>query len=222
MKKAMIFDLDGTLLNTIEDIADSLNVILERNGLATLSVETVKSYVGNGLKVLLERSLNDPRQDKTVASGQDIDVLLQALIDYYSAHCLIKTKPYSGIPEVLQQLKTMGIKTAIVTNKNIKAARELKELLFADVITVVVGEDEAHGIRKKPAPDMVRMAAEQLGITFEEAYYVGDSEVDVETARNAGMDGLFVLWGFRTREQLLNAGAKTLLAKPEELIGFFS
>ena len=218
----MIFDLDGTLLDTIEDIADSLNVILESNGLATLSVETVKSYVGNGLRVLLERSLKDPRQDKAVASGQDIDILLQALIDYYSAHCLIKTKPYSGIPEVLQQLKTMGIKTAIVTNKNIKAATELKELLFADVITVVVGEDEAHGICKKPVPDMVKMAAEQLGITLEEAYYVGDSEVDVETAENAGMDGLFVLWGFRTREQLLKAGAKILLEKPEELIRVFS
>ncbi|MGN0169427.1 MAG: HAD family hydrolase [Lachnospiraceae bacterium] len=218
MKKAMIFDLDGTLLDTIEDIADSLNVILVRRGLVPLPVETVKTYVGNGLAMLLQRSLADPVQSSKKVSKEEQQAMLQELIDYYSGHCLIKTKPYPHILETLKELKKQGVKTAIVTNKNIRAAKELKDLVFAEQITVVVGEDEAHGIRKKPAPDMVQMAADQLGVALQEAYYVGDSEVDVQTAQNAGMEGLFVLWGFRSRQQLLEAGAKILIEKPEDLL----
>lgn len=233
MKKAVIFDLDGTLLDSIRDLAGAVNEILRRHGYETLPVETVKSYVGNGLSMLLKRALRDERQKKMVKSessqkpeeqtglpvtSEVFSEYLQELITYYHDHCMDVTLPYPGIMEMLKSLNDAGIKTAIVTNKNTLAATELWQQLFRDTVTLVVGEDEAHGIRKKPEPDMVMEALKRLDVSPEEAVYVGDSEVDVETARNASMDGVFVLWGFRTREELVKAGAGTMVETPEELL----
>ncbi len=218
MIEAVLFDLDGTLLNTIEDIADSLNVILHRNGYEQLPLDKVRAYVGNGFINLLRRSVRDESQKKDVPGEEEISEMFKELVEYYSEHCLIKTKPYAGIMEMLAELKKRGVKTAIVTNKNIKAARELGKLVFKDYISVVVGEDDLHGIRKKPEPDMVQSAAKQLGAALQDCIYVGDSEVDVQTAENSKMPGVCVLWGFRTRDQLLDAGAKKLIEKPMELL----
>ena len=198
----------------VEEMTDAGNYILTKYVMPQRSLEEVRFFVGNGLLKTLERS---------VPEGTDaafIQEIYPEFTAYYKEHAGVKTRPYDGITDVIRELKQSGYKLAVVSNKRQEAVLELCDLHFKDCFDIAMGDQE--GMQIKPAPDMVRMAAEQLGITFEEAYYVGDSEVDVETARNAGMDGLFVLWGFRTREQLLNAGAKTLLAKPEELIGFFS
>ncbi|SFQ42909.1 phosphoglycolate phosphatase [Lachnospiraceae bacterium XBB1006] len=217
MKQAVIFDLDGTLLDSIADLAAAINEILKRHGYETLPLETVNSYVGNGLSMLLKRALKDERQRKAPVEGDEFQAYLKELITYYRAHCMDQTVPYKGIETMLLALKEKGIKTAIVTNKNTLAATELWEHFFKDVITVVVGEDEAHGIKKKPAPDMVLEALRKLEVSASDACYVGDSEVDVETARNCKMEGAFVLWGFRSKEELKKAGANVLVETPEEL-----
>lgn len=223
MKKAVIFDLDGTLLDSIRDLAGAINEILKRHGYETLPVETVKSYVGNGLSMLLKRALMDERQQPAVpVTEETFREYLQELIIYYHDHCMDQTAPYPGIMEMLKTLKEAGIRTAIVTNKNTLAATELWQQLFKETVSLVVGEDEAHGIRKKPEPDMVMEALQRLNVTPEEAVYVGDSEVDVQTARNAGMEGIFVLWGFRTKEELEEAGAETVIKEPRELGQFLN
>ncbi|MBE5900535.1 MAG: HAD-IIIA family hydrolase [Lachnospiraceae bacterium] len=222
MKKAVIFDLDGTLLDSIRDLAGAINEILKRHGYETLPVETVKSYVGNGLSMLLKRALADRRQQGENVKEEVFRDYLQELILYYHDHCMDLTVPYPGIMEMLKELKNMGIQTAIVTNKNTLAATELWQQLFKDTVSLVVGEDEAHGIRKKPEPDMVMEALQRLNVTPEEAVYVGDSEVDVQTAKNANMDGIFVLWGFRTKEELEGAGAETVIKEPRELGQFLN
>ena len=223
MKKAVIFDLDGTLLDSIRDLAGAINEILKRHGYETLPVETVKSYVGNGLSMLLKRALMDERQQPAVpVTEETFREYLQELITYYHDHCMDQTAPYPGIMEMLKTLKEAGIRTAIVTNKNTLAATELWQQLFKETVTLVVGEDEAHGIRKKPEPDMVMEALQRLNVTPEEAVYVGDSEVDVQTAKNANMDGIFALWGFRTKEELEEAGAETVIKEPRELGQFLN
>ena len=217
MKKAAIFDLDGTLLDSLQDLAAAINEILKRHGYETLPIEVVSRYVGNGLSMLLKRALADERQSKAPACGEEFAAILEELITFYHAHCMDRTAPYEGIEEMLGVLKEAGMKTAIVTNKNTLAAQTLWQQLFRETVTLVVGEDEAHGIRKKPEPDMVLTALEKLEISPEDACYIGDSEVDVETARNAAMDGIFVLWGFRAGEELRKAGGKRLVNTPEEL-----
>ena len=134
---------------------------------------------------------------------------------------MIKTGIYEGMPEVLSELKKRGIKTAIVTNKNIEAARAMKEELFSDTIDCIYGEDEAHGVNKKPAPDTVFKALEELNARKEDAVYIGDSEVDIKTAANAGLPCLAVSWGFRTREEQLAAGGEYFIEKPSDLLDYF-
>lgn len=207
-----IFDLDGTLLNTLNDLAASTNYALRWAGMPEHSVDDVRRFVGNGVKKLMERAIPDgldnPKFDETYATFRK----------HYLEHSLDTTKPYSGIPEVLAELKRRGKKLAIVSNKFYAATQELARHFFPETIEVAIGERE--NIRKKPTPDTVLEAMRQLGVGKEGTVYIGDSDVDIDTARNVGVPCISVLWGFRDRDFLIEHGATHLISKPEELLKF--
>lgn len=208
--KAVIWDMDGTLLNTIEDLTDGVNHIMEQYHYPLHTVEEVKHFVGNGIERLME--LATPNGKENPAFSQ----MFQAFKEYYTAHCNLKTGLYPGVKDAIMQLKSMGYRQAIVSNKNHSAVLELAEIYFGDAVDAAIGQRD--GVNKKPAPDMVYQALEALGAEKAEAVYVGDSEVDVMTAKNSGLDGIAVAWGFRTREELILAGAKTIVNDTEELL----
>lgn len=209
MKNTVIFDLDGTLLNTLDDLTDAVNFSMAENGFPTHSTEKIKSFVGNGIKKLIERSVpNDCSEEMLQKCFNDFCV-------FYEKHKTDKTKPYSGIIELLSKLKKSGFKTAVVTNKADFAAQALCKDIFGDLITVTVGADE--NTRHKPYPDSTLKVLEKLGAKAENAYFVGDSDVDVKTAQNAGIDFIGVLWGFRDKSVLESAGAKTFAENTKEL-----
>ncbi len=210
--QALIFDLDGTLLDTLDDLWDSVNAVLAKYGYPLKTRDEVCAAVGNGIAILIARVLPAGREDPA------FDRVLADFKAYYGEHCEDKTAPYAGIPEMLAELKAAGVKMAIVSNKADFAVKQLAKAWFGDVIKVAIGENEAAGIRKKPAPDTVDLALRELGLTREDAAYVGDSEVDVQTAQNAGMPCLSVTWGFRSRETLLAAGADHLLDTPVRML----
>ena len=207
-----IFDLDGTLLDTLGDLAASVNDALRKHGMPEHSIDDVRRFVGNGVRLLMERAVPDgaanPLFEETFASFRQ----------HYMAHSLDTTKPYEGIPEALADLKTRGCHLAVVSNKMMAATQELCRHFFPDTIEVAIGENEAQGIRKKPAPDTVFAALKALGVGQEGAVYVGDSDVDIETARNSGLPCISVLWGFRDRDFLIQHGAKTFISTPSELL----
>ena len=177
-----------------------------------LTIDDVRRFVGNGVRKLMERAVPDgadnPRFDETFATFRQ----------YYMAHSLDTTRPYEGIPETLAALKARGCHLAVVSNKMMAATQELCHHFFPDTIEVAIGEDEAAGIRRKPAPDTVFAALKTLGVGKEDAVYVGDSDVDIQTARNAGLPCISVLWGFRDRDFLINHGAQSLITHPSELL----
>ena len=207
-----IFDLDGTLLDTIGDLAASVNYALRTHGMPEHSMDDVRRFVGNGVRKLMERAIpqgtDNPLFDETFATFRQ----------YYMEHSLDTTKPYEGIPKTLTELKRRGCRLAVVSNKMMAATQELIRHFFPDTIEVAIGENEAAGIHKKPAPDTVFAALRQLGVGQEGAVYVGDSDVDIETARNSGLPCISVLWGFRDRDFLLNHGATMLISTPSELL----
>ena len=209
--QALIFDLDGTLLDTLDDLADSVNVVLAKYGYPRKTREEVCAAVGNGIAKLIEGVVPEGR------SNAFFDRVLADFKQYYGAHCEDKTAPYAGISELLDRLQAAGVKMAIVSNKADFAVKTLAKAWFPTTIPVAIGENEAAGIRKKPAPDTVDLALRELGVSREQAAYVGDSEVDVLTARNCGMPCLSVTWGFRSRELLQESGADILLDTPQEL-----
>lgn len=214
MKKyqAIIFDLDGTLLNTLEDLMDSVNFALRQFQMPERSLEQIRRSVGNGVRRLMELSVPERLQNP------EFEEVFQAFQTHYTEHCNDKTQLYPGIDLLLQRLKARGVKMAIVSNKYHEAVQELKEMYFKEYLSVAIGEKE--GIRKKPAPDTVIEALRELEITKEQAVYVGDSDVDLKTAANSGMDCLSVTWGFRTKEELLEAGATVMINDPEEILKF--
>ena len=207
-----IFDLDGTLLDTIGDLAASVNFALRTHGMPEHSLDDLRRFVGNGVRKLMERAVPDgadnPRFDETFATFRQ----------YYMAHSLDTTRPYEGIPETLAALKARGCHLAVVSNKMMAATQALCHHFFPDTIEVAIGEDEAAGIRRKPAPDTVFAALKTLGVGKEDAAYVGDSDVDIQTARNAGLPCISVLWGFRDRDFLISHGAQTFITHPAELL----
>lgn len=207
-----IFDLDGTLLNTLTDLAASCNYALRIHGMPEHSVDDVRRFVGNGVRLLMERAVPDG------AANPDFDATFSTFRDYYMHHSLDTTCPYPGVLEVLGELKNRGCRLAVVSNKMMAATVELCRHFFSDTIEVAIGEHEAEGIRKKPAPDTVFAALEQLGVEKDGAVYVGDSDVDVMTAANAGLPCISVLWGFRDRDFLKKHGAKTFISAPDELL----
>lgn len=212
MKKydTVIFDLDGTLLNTLEDLTDSVNYTLELYGFPSRTIEEIRRFVGNGVARLIELAvpdgLNNPQYEKSLA---DFRV-------HYSENMQNKTSTYKGILELLKQLSREDYKIAIVSNKFDKAVKGLNKLYFGEYIRVAIGESA--NISKKPAPDTVFKALEELCSTADKAVYVGDSEVDVKTAKNSGMICVGVTWGFRNREVLEQEGADYIIDSPEELL----
>lgn len=205
-----IFDLDGTLLNTLNDLAASTNYALRSTGMPEHSVEDVRRFVGNGVKKLMERAIPDglenPKFDETYATFRR----------HYLEQSLDTTKPYEGIPEVLAELKRKGKKLAIVSNKFYAATQELAKHFFPETIQVAIGERE--NIHKKPAPDTVLEAMRQLGVGKEGSIYIGDSDVDIDTAKNVGIPCISVLWGFRDKDFLISHGATHLIKTPKELL----
>lgn len=214
MKKydTVIFDLDGTLMDTLEDLADAVNEILRRNGYPVRTIPEVRRIVGNGLRQTLTLCLPEG------TDGEVVDRLLPEFASYYQAHCQVKTKPYDGIEDALRELNKRGFKLAIVSNKRDEAVKTLNRECFAEYVKVAIGENESAGIRKKPAPDTVYQALRELGSTKEQAVYVGDSEVDRMTAENAGLPCISVDWGFRDREELEKLKPAWLISRPEELL----
>ena len=207
--KTYIFDLDGTLLSTLADLAASTNYALRTHHMPERSLDEVRRFVGNGVKKLMERAipdgLNNPLFEETFATFRQ----------HYMQHNLDTTQPYPGIMQLLEQLKAEGKNIAVVSNKFYAATRELCRHFFGDLVPVAIGERE--DIRKKPAPDTVIEALRELGVDKEGAIYIGDSDVDIMTAKNSGMPCVSGLWGFRDKEFLLEHGATTLISKPEEM-----
>ena len=207
-----VFDLDGTLLDTLGDLAASTNYALRTHGMPEHSLDDVRRFVGNGVRVLMERAVPQG------AENPQFEAAFQTFRTHYMQHSLDTTKPYDGILETLEALKAEGCRLAVVSNKMMAATQELCRHFFRDTIEVAIGEHEAQGIRKKPAPDTVNEAFRQLGVGKERAVYVGDSDVDILTARNSGLPCINVLWGFRDRDFLIQHGAETLISAPSELL----
>lgn len=209
MKTAVIFDLDGTLLNTLEDLKDSTNYALQKFGFPQRTLDEVRSFVGNGLRMLIVRAVPAGTEDAV------IDAVLQTMKLHYAENYHNKTRPYDGIEALLARLKAEGYPMAIVSNKADLVVALLRKLYFDTLIPVAVGETE--GVLRKPAPDMVIEGLRRLGLPGAKAVYVGDSEVDLQTAQNVGIPCLSVTWGFRSIQQLEEAGAQHLVHTPEEL-----
>lgn len=211
MKKAVIFDLDGTLLNTLDDLADSTNYALSRFGYPTRTIEEVRQFVGNGVAKLIERAIpegkNNPNFEKCLAIFKE----------NYAQNMYNKTAPYNGIIEMLSNLKSKGIKIAVVSNKFDLAVKELCKKYFEGFIDFAAGENEAQGIKKKPAPDTVISVLNEFNFAPEDAVYVGDSDVDIMTAKNSQMPCISVTWGFRDEKFLLENGATILINAPSEI-----
>lgn len=205
-----IFDLDGTLLSTLNDLAASTNYALRTHHMPERTLDEVRQFVGNGVKKLMERAIpggtDNPDFDNTYATFRQ----------HYMQHNLDTTKPYPGIMEMLQQLHNEGKNVAVVSNKFYAATRDLCRHFFAHLVPVAIGERE--DIKKKPAPDTVLEALRQMGVSSKGAVYIGDSDVDVMTAQNSGIPCISVLWGFRDKEFLLQHGATTFISSPQELM----
>ena len=207
--KLVIFDLDGTILDTLEDLADSVNYALSVHGYPTRTLEEIRRFVGNGLFNLVCLAL-EPETDEAVAKK-----VLATQKAYYKEHCADKTKPYDGVLELLAELKEAGYKMAVVSNKADYAVQILCEQYFKGLFDLTIGEREH--VRKKPAPDSVNMVLETLQTDRKNAVYIGDSEVDIKTAKNADMKAIFVNWGFRDEEVLREQGAEVIVGTMKEL-----
>lgn len=204
-----IFDLDGTLLDTLADLAGSCNYALRTNGMPERTIDEVRRFVGNGVKKLMERAVPD------VMENQKFEKTYADFRQHYLVHSLDTTKPYPGIMEMLGSLKADGKNIAVVSNKFYTATQELCQHFFGDYVSVAIGERD--NIRKKPAPDTVNEALRQLGVGRENAVYIGDSDVDIDTARNSFMPCISVLWGFRDKQFLIEHGATTFVSSPDEI-----
>lgn len=207
--KLAIFDMDGTILNTIDDLAASLNYVLEKSGFPARTMDEVISFIGDGLRKLIERGVPEGTDSETV------DKVLADFKEYYAVHCADRTAPYDGIIELLENLRRNGCLTAVVSNKADDAVQELCRKYFDGLFDYAVGERS--GILRKPAPDSVNEVLEKLNVSRENAVYIGDSDVDIKTAENAGMDSIIVEWGFRERDFLLKKGAKTIVSAAKEI-----
>ena len=205
----VIFDLDGTLLYTLEDLTDSVNYMLDKNGFALRSIEEVKDFVGNGVPLLIKRVLPEGVSDLI------FNKCLEEFKNHYSENMYNKSKPYDGIINLLEQLKKSGYKIGVVSNKFDYAVKKLCIKYFNDLIDISVGQKD--GIEPKPSPDTVFEVIKRLNSTANECIFVGDSEVDIETAINAGIPCLSVTWGYKNIDFLYEHGASTLIYSPEDI-----
>jgi len=208
--KLAVFDMDGTILNTLEDLADSTNYALKANGLPERTIDEVRRFVGNGIRLLIERAVPTDTDKKLT------DQVFDTFKEYYKTHCAVKTRPYDGIKDVLLELRKAGCLTAVVSNKADFAVQDLCKDYFDNLFDFAIGERE--GIKKKPAPDSVFEVLSKLNVEKDNAVYIGDSDVDFATSVNAGMDVIMVGWGFRDEEFLREKGAKRIIKQPSEIL----
>ena len=207
--KAVIFDMDGTILDTLQDLRGSVNHALKMNGLPERSSKEIRSFLGNGMVQLIHKSVPEGTDEKTEAA------VLEEHKTYYPDHCAEKTKAYPGIKELLTYLHKRGIKTAVVSNKRDSNVKALVEKYFDGLFDSAVGARE--GAERKPSADLVKIALEEMGVSEDETIYIGDSDVDVATAKAAGLKMITVTWGFRDRKELIEAGADVFADNTEEL-----
>ena len=207
--KAIIFDLDGTLLDTLADLAEGTNYALRVNGFPERTIDEIRRFVGNGARKLIERAVPDGQIEAALEKvRQDFDI-------YYKVHCKDHTGPYPGIMEMLQELVQQGYSLGVVSNKPDFAVQELIPEYFPDIFASVSGERQ--GVAKKPAPDLIREAMKNLQADSSNAVYVGDSEVDLEAAVNAGIPCISVAWGFKGKKFLEEQQAEMIIEKPSEI-----
>ena len=204
-----IFDLDGTLLNTLDDLTSAVNATLTHFGFKTRTKSEVCSFIGNGVKQLLIRAFDN--------DIENYDEVLTYYYGYYAKHSTDQTKPYDGVVELLRRLKSQGKKLAIVSNKGDLPTKSLAKQFFDGLIDVALGENESAGIHKKPAPDSVELALKQVGIPKEKSVFIGDSDVDIQTAKNAGLPCISVTWGFRDEEFLRARGGTCFARTPDDI-----
>ncbi len=209
---AVIFDLDGTLTDTLEDLKNSVNFALQSFGFPERTLDEVRSFVGNGVRKLIFRSVPCGTNEKTEED------CLAVFREHYKNNSLVKTKPYVGIIPMLEELKKQGIKAAVVTNKMNEAAQDIVRIFFDGLIGTTVGQID--GMAQKPQPDGIYAALKKLGVSKEKAVYVGDSEVDCITAKNAGVPCIGVTWGFRDKSVLLENGADFIIETPKQIFDF--
>lgn len=211
MYNTIIFDLDGTLLNTIEDLMDSTNYVLTKFNYPTRTLEEITSFVGNGVAVLIHKALPDNDKSKE-------EEVLACFKEYYEEHSMIKTGPYPGIIDLLTELKQRNIKMAIVSNKFQEGVNTVCAPLFGEYISIMIGETP--DVNKKPAPDMVYKAMDLLQADPKTTVYIGDSDVDVATARNSSLDVIGVSWGFRGRKFLEDLNVEQIVDDPKEILNY--
>lgn|SRR5574344_1625435 len=209
MIKVAIFDLDGTLLYTLEDLKDSTNFALEKFGFEPRTLEEVRNFVGNGVRKLMERCVPQGLQNPS------FEACLQCFKEHYKKHMYNKTKPFDGITEMLKNLKQNDIKCAVVSNKFDTAVKELCAKYFGNLLDVAIGESPQ--IRKKPCPDSVLSVIDSLKISKENCIYIGDSEVDIQTADNANIPCISVIWGYKTKNFLIKNNARIIVETPKDL-----
>ena len=213
MIRSILFDLDGTLLDTLDDLANSVNYALRTHHLPERSHTEIRSFLGNGIRNLMLDAVGRGMSDEA------FEPVFQTFRTYYVEHCLDKSKPFAGIIDLLKALQQRGITMAVVSNKLHPAVVELNERFFKDYITSAVGESAT--VRRKPNPDAVLAALSELGCSKDEAVYVGDSEVDLHTAQNAGMQCMLVLWGFRDEDFLRSLPGASLFAQcPADMLSW--
>jgi phosphoglycolate phosphatase len=213
---AVIFDLDGTLVDTLQDIADAANRVLAAANLSTFDYDWYRQAIGNGMRQLVTLAI--PESDR---HEQSIEARLSELVADYGRHCLVKTRPYAGIPEALRNLHAAGLRLAVNSNKPDDFTRRIVEALFEPgLFEVVIGAQ--HGIPLKPDPTAALSIADELGVAPARTAYIGDSHIDMATATAAGMLPIGVSWGFRSREELAESGAVAVLDHPRELPGLLT
>jgi len=205
-----VFDMDGTILNTIDDLVDTTNYAMEKMGFPTYTENDVKGFVGNGIRTLIDRAVPKGTTEK------DIQKTFNYFMQYYSIHCKDKTGPYPGIIELLTSLKKAGKKLAVVSNKADAPVKLLADEMFPGLFDVAIGERA--GVNKKPARDMVDIAISSINMPEGKAVYIGDSNVDFETSVNSELDCILVTWGFREKEYLKTFNAKYMVDMPEEIL----
>lgn len=215
--QAVIFDMDGTILNTLEDLTGSLNYALEQTGHRHDYVaDDVKHFFGSGVRVAISRAFAEEGQPGVAEDDPEVERVRKVFAPHYAAHCNDHTGPYAGIPECIAALRDRGILTAVVSNKPDFAVQTLAREIFPGCFDLAVGEQT--GVRRKPAPDMTDKALKDLKVAKENAVYVGDSEVDLMTAENAGLPCIAVSWGFRSVEFLKAQGAAVIVESASEIV----
>lgn len=205
----LVFDMDGTILDTLEDLKNCMNYTLRLYNMPERTLDEIRIFVGNGIRRLIEQAVVPG------TSAETMDAIHKDYMAYYKLHCADETKPYEGVIDAIRHLRSLGYKTAVVSNKAHPAVLELCDQYFNGLFDLAIGETP--DVARKPAPDMVHMALKHFNVTKEQAVYIGDSDVDVATARNSELDMIAVDWGFRSRECLIEQGATTIISNPDEI-----